>query len=53
MTIGGLQRPASYVRVKLAHWGHEGQESDINKVIILTVRRKCIIMVCQIDTCGP
>ena len=53
MRIGGLQRPACYVRVNLGYWGREGQENDINKVIMLTVRRKCIIMVCQIDTCGP
>jgi len=48
-----LQRPASYVRVNLGHWRREGQESEINKVIMLTVRRKCIIILCQIDTCGP
>jgi len=41
-----LQRPASYVRVNLKHRGLHGQESEINKAIVLTLLRKCIIL-CQ------
>ena len=53
MRIRVLQRQASYVRVNLGHWGSEGQEGEIKKVIMLTVRRRCIIIVCHIHTCGP
>jgi len=51
--IGVLRWPASYVRVNFGNWGREGQESEINKVIVLNLRRKCITIVCQIHTCGP
>ena len=53
MRMGVLQRPASYVRVNFGHSVGEGQESEINEVIMPTMRRKYIIIVCQIDTCGP
>ena len=53
MRTGVLQRPASYVQVNLGHWERERQESEINEVITLTVRGKCIIIVCQIHTRGP
>jgi hypothetical protein len=39
--------------VNLGRWSSEGQESEINNVIVLTVRRKNIIILCQTDTCGP
>ena len=48
-----LQRTASFVRVNLGRWSNEGQESEINYVTVLNVRRKCIIIMCQTDTCGP
>ena len=39
--------------MNLGRWSSECQESEINKVILLIVRRKCIIIVCQTDTCVP
>ena len=53
MRIRVLQRPASYVRVNLGRWSSEGQESDMNHVTVLAVRRKYTIIVCQTDTFGP
>ena len=35
--IGVLQWSVSYVQVNLGHRGREGQESEIKKVIVLTV----------------
>ena len=53
MRIRVLQRPASYVRVNLGRWSSEGQESEMNHVTVLTVRRKYTIIVCHTDICGP
>ena len=36
------------MRIRVFTGAGEGQESEINRVIVLTLRRKCIIIVCQI-----